>query len=94
MAFDLEGKYIEESVLFEKAVTEPLPCLLLKQGLPTHVLYGMEQQHIIVEVEHEGEMYKACVLGYHRVVLEDVPSYEESDAKLASLEPKTEKEDK
>ena len=66
MAFDLEGKYIEESEIFEQAQTEPMPCLLLNPNLTPNQISLMEHTHIVVEVMHEGKPYKATLLGYYR----------------------------
>ncbi|MDE0087485.1 MAG: hypothetical protein OXU23_17315 [Candidatus Poribacteria bacterium] len=70
MAFDLNGKFIEESEIFEKAVEEPIPCLLLNPNLSLDALNAIEKVHFIVEVEHEGKMYKAALFGYYRISLE------------------------
>ncbi|MDE0315359.1 MAG: hypothetical protein OXM61_10685 [Candidatus Poribacteria bacterium] len=85
MPFDLNGDFIEESVIFEKALTEPLPCLLLNPNLPIHAINAMEKTHYIVEVEHENKMYKAIVMGYYRVRVEQVDDFNTNMKKLESM---------
>lgn len=85
MPFDLEGKFIEESVMFEKAITEPLPCLLLNPDLPLHAINAWERTHYVVEVEHAGKMYKATLLGYYRVRVDEIDDFDTSMERLEKL---------
>ncbi len=85
MPFDLNGDFIEESVMFEKSITDPFPCLLLNPDVPLHAINALERTYYIVEVEHEGEMYKAILLEYYRVRVEDVNYYDTSLNELKNM---------
>ena len=75
MPFDLNGKFIEESEMFQEAITDPLLCLLLNPELSLEALNAVEKSHYVVDVEHEGKMYQAIVLGYYRVTADQLDDY-------------------
>lgn len=66
MPFDLNGNLITENEMFDKSVTDPIPCVLLNPELSLEEINAFEKEFYVLDVEYEGKMCKGIALTYFR----------------------------
>ena len=79
----------DKSVIQQKLIEAPQLCMLLNKNLSLEVIYHLEQDNYVVEVEHEGEMCPATICGFHKKPISNQsknPFVEAHDESITLLE--------